>query len=61
MREVVIIHVDTSIGEDLGEVVCGADEEVVSDDIGYHLLVQISICYLLPICVLQNFKKNVIA
>lgn len=60
MSKVVIVHVDTSIGEDLGEVVGGADEEVVSNDVGNHLLVQITVCYLLPICVLQISKAFLI-
>lgn len=42
------------VGEGLCEVVGGADEEVVAHDIPDHLLVEVAVVRVLPVCVLQH-------
>ena len=40
-----------------GEVVAGTDKEKVPHDVSYHLLVEISIVNMLPVCVLTNIHS----
>lgn len=54
LSEEVIVDLEAMVGEGLCEVVGGADEEVVAHDIPDHLLVEVAVVSMLPVCVLQH-------
>ena len=53
MIEVVVVYFIPMLGVLHGEVVAGADEEEIPNNVTYHLLVQVPVVYMLPVCVLQ--------
>lgn len=54
LREEVVVDLHATIGEQLGEVDRGTDEEVVANHVRDHFLVNVPVVHLLPIRVLKQ-------
>ena len=53
MVEVVVEDLVPVLGVLFGEVVAGTDKEEIPNDVSDHLLVEISVVNMLPVCVLE--------
>lgn len=54
LREEVVVDLHATIGEQLGEVDRGTDEEVVANHVRNHFLVNVAVVHLLPVRVLKQ-------
>lgn len=54
LREEVVVDLHATIGEQLGEMDRGTDEEVVANHVRDHFLVNIPVVHLLPVRVLKQ-------
>lgn len=54
LREEVVVDLHATIGEQLGEMDRGTDEEVVANHVRDHFLVNVPVVHLLPIRVLKQ-------
>lgn len=57
LREEVVVDLHAAVGEQLGKVNGGTDEEVIAHDVGHHSLVHVLVVYVLPICVLEHLNS----
>lgn len=58
LSEEVVVDLEPVVGEGLCEVVGGTDEEVVSDHISDHLLVEVTVIGVLPVRVLEPWEHG---
>lgn len=54
LREEVVVDLHATIGEQLGEVDRGTDEEVVANHVRNHFLVNVAVVHFLPVRVLKQ-------
>lgn len=54
LREEIVVDLHATIGEQLGEVDRGTDEEVVANHVRNHFLVNVAVVHFLPVRVLKQ-------
>lgn len=59
MCEKVVVDFHAMLGECLCEMVGWTDEEVITNHVTYHLLVEVAVTHVLPIRVLEHKKLHV--
>ena len=54
MCKVIVVYIHSRISQNLRKVVGGAHEEIITDDVSDHLLVQVAVGYFFPVCILEE-------